>query len=121
MAMIASNPVQRAPSTLPKTLANALAAVNEPEVIAAMKLLAQHGLGVCLPHMHSATRDFDELPTGMVQVERNQRVTFEAADTLAAAEFIPVAWRYEEANGVMRIAECGCCHFDPATQTHNRP
>lgn len=106
---------------LPEPLQRAQAAVALPEVVAAMQMLAKHGLGICMPHAHSAERDFDVLPVGMVQVERNQIVTFETADTAQAMTRIPVAWRYEEANGVARVTECGCCHFDPVTQSHNRP
>ena len=108
---------------LPPDLQRAQCAIAKPEVIAMMKALADYGLGVCMPHAHAETASgFAALPLGMVSVERNQTVTFEPTDAAASGTRIPVAWRYEtDANGVACVAECGCCHFDPATQSHNRP
>ena len=106
--------------TLPEALQRAQRAIALPEVIASMKLLALHNLAICMPHAHSTERDFDVLPVGMVQVERNQVVNFRTEQELKSTATIPVAWRWEiDGQGVSRIAGCNCCVPAPATGQHN--
>lgn len=64
-------------------------AVDNPAVQAAAAVLAEHGLGVFVPHMHTEEMDFAELPENLVTVERDCVVTFVPR---ADATGVPVGW-----------------------------
>lgn|GEM_PF-6799027 len=108
---------QYSPAPLPEFMKTAQSAVqNNPAVQEMIRQLAEFGLAVCIPHMHTTTSDFEPLPAGMIQVERNQVVTFEPVVTSSSLARTAVSWRWQgDANGIGVVAECGCCSYDPAT------
>lgn len=67
----------------------AMSAIDHPEVKRAAMVLAEHGLGVFVPHMHTEEVDFAELPADTVAVEKNCEVSFQPR---ASARGIPVGW-----------------------------
>jgi len=79
---------------LPGQIAAAHQAINTPEVQAMMRKLAEHNLGVCMPHMHTKSERFAVLPSHLVQVERGNQVSFECRQLAEVPAAIPVAWRW---------------------------
>jgi hypothetical protein len=79
-------------------------AVHNPEVLAMMERLAQYGLGVCVPHMHTATDAMASLPEGTVQYEENLGVSFRREDDPAVLAAQPVSWFW--ANGPRVTGRC---------------
>lgn len=83
-----------------------MAAENE-EVIAAMKTLSKFGLGVLLVHAHDGQGNFTNLKSGVVAYEENLKVTFRQPDPKADADYVPVAWAWDEDSGCVRqIMKC---------------
>ena len=99
-------------------VANAIEAINLPEVQEIIKELAKYNLAVCVPHMHKSEQSFSVLPAGIVQVENNCHVTWVEKDHLSTDEgAIPVAWRWESDEqgmaGVGSVAACNHCLGPP--------
>lgn len=84
----------------------AVESVNLPEVANLIKELAQFGLGVTVPHMHQENSpfEFDPLPSGMVQKEDDQVVSF-VPSTEATNHDLPVSWRWN-GEGIEVVAQC---------------
>jgi len=84
----------------------AVESVNLPEVKNLIKELAKFGLGVTVPHMHQEDSPFtfDPLPSGMVQIENEQVVSF-VPSTEATDHALPVSWRWN-GEGVEVVAGC---------------
>ena len=82
-------------------------AVELPEVLELMKKLAEHGLGVFMPHIHPPEGGFAPLPAGTVQLEGNLKVSFvdESCEDLRSA--IPVGWTWSEGKA-KASASCFC-------------
>jgi hypothetical protein len=100
-----SNAVTQTTPSFASEVRRAIDAVNLPEVQAIIKELAVYGLGVYAPHMHTREQAFAVLPDDMIQVEREQIVTWERRDHDVADQGIPVAWRWE-GEGATASAEC---------------
>ena len=83
-------------------------ATQLPEVEEAMQVLAKHGLGVFVPHMHGEQGDFIPLPKGKVIFESGLQITFEDDDSPMIENGEPIAWRWDEDADV--VARCGYCH-----------
>lgn len=95
---------------LTPTQERAQRAVLEPDVIEMARRLASYGLGITMPHMHTATEDFADLPNDMIQVERAGAVTFEPKR--AAQDdpgMVAVGWRWEP-DGLSAIGRCVPIH-----------
>lgn len=81
-------------------------AVLEPEVIELARRLAAYGLGITMPHMHTATEDFADLPDDMIQVERAGIVTFEPRSSAQNdPDAVAVGWRWAE-DGLNAMGRC---------------
>ena len=72
-----------------ESVQSAMSAIELPEVKRAAAVLAEHGLGVFVPHMHTEEVDFAELPADMVAVEKNCEVSFQPR---SLARGVPVGW-----------------------------
>jgi hypothetical protein len=68
--------------------------VARPEIQDVMRRLAEHGLGVCLPHAHDDD-DLLPLPPGLVQYEEELRVSFVPEDSPEATTALPVSWMWD--------------------------
>lgn len=79
-------------------------AIQEPEVQDMLKRLSAYGLGIFMPHMHTDTGDFVDLPRGMVQVEDNLKVSFQ---TRSEASGSAVGWVWDDQ--AMVAAVCSVC------------
>lgn len=97
----------------PKIMA-AVESVNLPEVKRLIEELAQFGLGVTVPHMHQEDSpfEFEPLPSGMVQKEDEQVVSF-VPSAEATDHDLPVSWRWN-GEGVEVVAQCKS-RFGPST------
>lgn len=85
----------------------ARAAAENEEVIAAMKTLSKYGLGVLLVHAHDSQGNFTDLKSGVVAYEENLKVTFRQPDPKTDANYVPVAWAWDEITGGARqIMKC---------------
>lgn len=73
----------------------AVESVKLPEVKRLIEELAQFDLGVTVPHMHQEDSpfEFDPLPSGMVQKEDEQVVSF-VPSAEATDHDLPVSWRW---------------------------
>ena len=89
----------------------AQSAIQHPEVVAAMKVLSAHGLGVCLPHMHGEEGEFLPQPDSIVQLEADLSVSFVRKDDPSLANTMPVAWTWDEWQQQTRII--ACCQWLP--------
>jgi len=80
--------------------------LTDDEVQQAARILAKHGLGICIPHMHDGrTGEIIPLPSGVVACERDLQITFEKiAD--AQGKMTPVAWRWNA--GELEVC-ANCC------------
>lgn len=56
---------------------------------------AKLGLGVYVPHLHTAQGETALLPTGWVALEQDGVVSFVSADSPHLVDATPVAWRWE--------------------------
>ena len=85
-------------------------AVLKPEVIEMARRLAEYGLGITMPHMHTAEEDFADLPDDLIQVERAGIVTFESkATALADPDKVVVGWRWSP-DGLTAMGSCSPIH-----------
>lgn len=92
------------------------AILEEPEVQEMARRLARWGLGIAMPHMHTAREDFCDLPVEMVQVERAGVVSF--VPRQQAEGMIPVGWRWRE-GGLDVMARCEPFQYcDPNVPGH---
>lgn len=91
--------------SMPETLRKAQASIELPEVREMMKKLAEYNLGVCMPHTHTESEDFAELPVNVIQVEENLRVEFVDRSSPRSSKGVPVAWRWVD-DGVVAGAMC---------------
>ncbi len=81
------------------------AILEEAEIQEIAKKLAQWGLGIAMPHMHTAKEDFAGLPDDIVQVETAGVVSFRPRKEAEAAGLIPVGWRWHD-QGLTVVAGC---------------
>lgn len=85
-------------------------AVLEPEVIEMARRLAAYGLGITMPHMHTATEDFADLPDDVIQVERAGVVTFEPRSSAQNdPDRVTVGWRWVK-DGLSATGTCSPIH-----------
>jgi hypothetical protein len=93
-------------------MTRAAAAVNKPEVQEMLQKLAEHGLGVFIPHMHTENEGFEPLPSGMVQMESDLVVTFvpETDPVLKNATMVGWVWDKGQAKVVGKCA-CRAMHY----------
>jgi hypothetical protein len=80
-------------------------AVNTPAVQAMIKALSKCGLGVFMPHIQTRN-GFEPLPTNIVQLEGDLKVSFVTTDDPKIAEASPVGWVWNEQEA--RAAACFC-------------
>ena len=107
--------------SLPPGLRSAQTAVQLPEVQEMLRRLADHGLGIFMPHMHDErTGNFLSLPDDVTQVEAGLAVSFQPAAEIAnqAARFLPVAWLWR-AGAVTAAAACEM--VEPESVEGNEP
>lgn len=101
-----STAVEDAASSLTPTQVKAQHAIlNEPEIQDIAKRLAQWGLGIAMPHMHTTVQDFADLPEDVVQVETAGVVSFRPRAEAQEAGLVPVGWRWQE-QGLAMTAGC---------------
>jgi hypothetical protein len=81
------------------------AVLNEPEVAEMAKRLAKYGLGIFMPHMHTAEEDFADLPEDKVQLETSGSVRFMSRGELKNVVSVPVGWRWQS-DGMGATASC---------------
>ena len=85
-------------------------AIKRPEVQEMIRRLADYGLGVCVPHMHTeGTGEFAGLPHELVQSESQLQVSFVERSLLTEND-IPVAWRWYKELQV--VETCKVCRPD---------
>ena len=89
---------------------NAQLAVETPQVQAMIRELSKYGLGVFVPHMHREGAAFAPLPKGLVQLERDLKVSFVEADDPAILESIPVGWEWDGVRA--RVCASRYCQHD---------
>ncbi len=93
---------------LPPTLRAAQNAIHFPEVQQMLRRLAEHGLGVYMPHMHDEqTGEFQPLGDQLMQVESGLTVRFQPSAEIAeqSSHFLPVAWIWRDG---MSMASAAC-------------
>jgi hypothetical protein len=114
---------QRNALGLPPTLRNAQAAMQLTEVQGMLRRLSEHGLGICMPHMHDEiTGEFQPLSRELVQVEVGLEVSFRPAvevDT-QAGRLLPVAWVWRDSRS-MPSAACEMVQDQDATDHGESP
>lgn len=84
-----------AAACLPEVLRAAQNAIDLPEVQEMLRKLAEHKLGIYLPHMHDEqTGELRPLPEELMQVESGLEVSFRPKEAIAdrTDRFLPVAW-----------------------------
>lgn len=59
----------------------------------AAKVLADYGLAVAVPHLHSSSGEIGDLPTDVASYEEELRVTF-IPKSAVPSHAIPVGWRW---------------------------
>lgn len=95
IAMTFSTVSEERQHRLPTALRTAQAAIHLPEVQEMLRRLAEHNLGIFMPHMHDGeTGDFQPLPDDVAQVEGGLEVWFVPTPSVAlhAERFLPVGW-----------------------------
>jgi len=90
---------------LPESMRAAQRAVRTPEVREMIERLAEHNLGVCMPHMHPEAGEFAELPGDTVSLE--QKSSFVPVADLDPVNTLPVAWHWKDG----AVAVAGSCHI----------
>jgi len=84
------------------------AAVQRPEVQEMIRRLSEYGLGVFMPHRHDETTgEYEALPPGVTQVERNLQVTFEPESVELRSTCSAIGWRWDQ--GLQAVARCLYC------------
>src|SRR3712207_3069076 len=79
---------------LPESMRIAQRAVRTPEVQEMIRKLADHNLGVCMPHMHPEGGGFAELPADRISLERKS--SFIHASEADPVNTLPVAWHWKD-------------------------
>lgn len=107
------------------TVRRSMEAIELPDVQEMIRRLGEYGLGVCVPHRHTATMDFDDLPDDLVQVEENCQVSWVPRDQLKSMrQMTPVAWKWQSgaADGVVAAAECIviCSYANDPKKSHKK-
>lgn len=106
----------RSSMALPEELAIARAAIDLPEVQEIIRRLSAFHLGVYMPHSHDEeTGTFQILPAGVIQVEDDLQVSFQAVDH-PEGSYVPVAWLWRDgelAAGAACTAICLTVHHAP--------
>lgn len=98
---------------LPQELRDAQAAVDLPEIKKIIKDLAQHNLGVCMPHSHipgdgKTGNGFAILQNDMMSVEDDLKTSFiPRSEMLESGHGIPTAWRWIDGEAAVCVAS-GC-------------
>lgn len=91
-----------------KSVDEAIASVNNPEVQAMMEKLSHFGLAVSIPHMHSSEGEFLPLPDNTLALEEDLRVTFKKRSDLVEKSIVPVQWRWDgDLDSAVVSAGCG--------------
>ena len=93
--MMIANVSQGSSRGLPQALRSAQEAIHLPEVQEMLRRLAEHRLGIFMPHMHDEqTGEFQPLPDDVMQVEAGLEVTFQPTEeiTKQTDRFLPVGW-----------------------------
>ena len=93
--MSIANVSQGSVRDLPQALRTAQEAINLPEVQEMLRRLAEHRLGIFMPHMHDEqTGEFQPLPDEFMQIESGLEVSFRSTEEVAnqADRFLPVGW-----------------------------
>ena len=97
--MIVATVSQGRTGDLPQSLKTAQTAIHLPEVQQMLRRLAEHKLGIFMPHMHAPqTGEFESLADDVIQVESGLEVSFRSVEEIAnhANRFLPVAWCWRE-------------------------
>ena len=90
---------QRIARGLPPALRTAQAAIQLSEVQEMLRRLSEHGLGICMPHMHNEqTGEFQPVAEQLMQVESGLEVSFQPVAEIAkySDRFLPVAWVWRD-------------------------
>jgi len=87
-------------------------AFNDPHILELLRRLNEYGLGVTLLHMHDAQQELIPLPDQLVQLEREQRISFVSTDSSELSGAIPVAWRWKD--GKVVVSGLCCSRRGPA-------
>jgi len=91
-----------------KSVDEAIAAMNNPDVQAMIKKLSKFGLAVSIPHMHLADGEFLPLPDNTLALEEDLRVTFKKRSDLDEKSIVPVQWRWDgDLDSAVVSAGCG--------------
>lgn len=92
-------------------IAKAAEAVNKPEVQSIIKELSKHGLGVFIPHAHTAD-GFVPLPNDTVQLESNLSVSFVKQDDSRLDTASAVGWVWDASKArVAAACYCSGAHY----------
>jgi hypothetical protein len=93
-------------------MSEAAQAIEKPEVQAMIKALAEHGLGVFIPHMHTEGGGFAPLPTDTVQMESDLSISFVKNNDPILANATVVGWVWDKQKARVAAA-CACSgnHF----------
>ena len=108
---------------LPDTLRRAQSAIWLPEVQEMLRKLAEHNLGIFMPHMHDEkTGQFESLPNASVQVEAGLEVSFRSAAELAehADQFLEVGWLWRD-GAAAPVSGCQMVSQDGQGKTECNP
>ncbi len=83
-------------------------AIYLPRVQELVRELSEYNLGVCLPHMHSETGQFQRMPRELVAVESGLVIEFRSRDGVSTdpGSAMPVGWVWEEGFGVLAQQYC---------------
>ena len=78
-----------------KTYADRNEGIDSQRLLEIAKELAGYGLGISVPHMHSASGRMVSLPSGQVALEQQLHISFvDASKTPESA--VPVGWRWNQ-------------------------
>ena len=106
--MIMTNVSRGSAHGLPPESRTAQSAINLPEVQEMLRKLAEHNLGIFMPHMHDEeTGQFQILPDESIQVESGLEVSFHSAEEIVRQpdRFLPVGWLWR-AGAPSPVAVC---------------
>lgn len=93
-------------------MTRAAEAVYKPEVQEMLQKLAEHGLGVFIPHMHTEDGGFVPLPRGVIQFESELVVSFVPETDPVVKDGTMIGWVWDKDQAKV-VATCGCrkVHF----------
>jgi hypothetical protein len=108
-------------NSLPEFIKIAHAAIeHNTEVQEIVRRLADFGLGVTVPHVHSIEAEFAPMPHDIVQVETNMVVSFAKRSGFLATSYVPVAWRWDPEGGISASGICSSYSFcSPGPMVHS--